>query len=172
MLLMITIIVSSVAITVNSVSSNQDRLYDAGRELFAKMQFAMDESLMQQRLIGFRVETDSTEISSYDWHYYIDERWQLLEEPLNAITLPEDIVVELSIDDELLETLLEKTLNDQSEEGAAPPSILFFPDSNVSDFQLILALKGDDEQEPYQIYIDERGQLTNSLIDTSNKGAQ
>ena len=164
-LLLITVIVSGVTIAVNSASSDKDRLYAMGRTLFAQMQFALDEALIQQRLIGLRVQTDDTKVSVYNWHYYQDERWQPLEDPLQKVTPPKEVVLQVSVDDELLQTLLENSLNDLSEEQEVPPSIIFYPNSDISEFQLILAFKDDSQQDNYQIYIDERGQLTNSLID-------
>jgi len=169
-LLMIAFVSGSVAIAVNSASSSDEKLKKVGKKLFAEMNFALDESLIQQRLLGLRIDINNQKTSSYSWLYYEDEQWQTLEEPLGTSTLEDDILLQLTIDDTLLEALLENTLNHSSEEGDAPPSIIFYPNGDVSEFTLSLSSSENEQQDPYQIYLDERGQLTNSVIDdTSTK---
>ncbi|MFT5420377.1 MAG: type II secretion system protein H [Candidatus Endobugula sp.] len=166
-LIVMAFISGGVAIVVSSASSAEKRVVEAGKKLFAQMNFALDEALMQRRLIGLRIETNETP-SSYSWHGYENARWQPLEEPWTEQILAEEISVEVSIDDELLEALLEDSLNNLSEEEFIPPAIIFYPNSDVSEFELVLVVN-DDSAEPYRfrIYIDEAGQLKNSFIENN-----
>jgi general secretion pathway protein H len=155
-----------VAIVVSSASSAEKRLDEAGKKLFAQMNFALDEALMQRRLIGLRIENNEKQ-SSYSWYGYEDTRWQPLEEPLTQQVLAEDISIEISVDDELLEALLENSLNNLSEEELIPPAIIFYPNSDVSEFELVLVVHDDvEEQHRFRIYIDEACKLTNSFIES------
>lgn len=163
-LLMISVASAAVTIVVNTASSPEKELNKVGRQLFSKMNFALDEALMQRRLIGLRVDSDR-EASKYSWHVYENERWQLLGSPLSAVAVPEAMELIVSVDDELLDDLLEASLN-SLDEDAAPPSIIFYPNSDISEFELSLAFReNDNEKEAFRIYMDERGQLTNSVVE-------
>jgi general secretion pathway protein H len=166
-LTIVAFITGGVAIIVSSASSAKKRLDEAGKKLFSQMNFALDEALMQRRLIGLRVESNEKQ-SSYSWHGYENTRWQPLGEPLTEQILAEDIDIEISVDDALLEALLEDDLNNLSEEEFIPPAIIFYPNSDVSEFELVLVIN-DDAEEPhrFRIYIDEAGQLTNSFIQSN-----
>ena len=120
-LFMISILSGGVAIAISATSSPGKRLFEAGEQLFAQMNFALDEALMQQHLIGLRVEANEESESSYSWHRYEDENWQALEDPLSSQTLSDEIALQISIEDSLLESLLEKSLNevDSTEENTA-----------------------------------------------------
>lgn len=168
-LLMVALVGGGVAITANSASSAKKQLYKTGEKLFAQMNFALDEALIQQRLIGFRVDDSEHEKPNYSWHYYDNKRWHPLKEPLSTFSLPEGIFAEIVVEDEIVETLLEETLNNLSEEEVLPPAIVFYPNGDISEFSLELVLKdGQEETDKFRIYIDERGQLTHTLISKSS----
>jgi general secretion pathway protein H len=166
-LLILAAVSSAVAITASSTSSPEKRLDESGKKLFAQMQFALDESLIQQQLIGLRIDADGDIADKYSWHSYNDNsQWQALESGVLVDTqLPEDIVIDATIDDVLLEALLEQSLNDDRELLQSPPNIIFYPSGDISEFTLTLSLM-DNTISDYQlsIFIDERGQLSNSII--------
>jgi general secretion pathway protein H len=163
-LLIASVISGGVAIVVSAVSTPEKQLDEEGLRLFARMNFAIDEALMQRRLMGLQVARESIPVS-YSWLQYENNRWQTVEEPLPTVELPEGIGVDLVIDDELIEALQENTLNNDDEDEALIPDIVFYPSSDISEFTLRLTLK--DEQHnthSFSIYIDERGQLSHSLM--------
>lgn len=168
-ILLVSVISGGVAIVVSSASSPQKRLQEVGAQLFAKMRFASDEALIQRRLIGLRVNSGQ-EKTQYTWHAYENERWVLLSSPLSITVLPEDMDIEVTVDDELLEALLENSLNSLAEEEQTPPAIIFYPNSDISEFELKVSLKlRNDSDEKFRIYLDERGQLSNSSVDEKNQ---
>jgi len=57
----------------------------------------------------------------------------------------------------------EGDLSEESEESV-PPSVVFYPNSDVSEFKLSLLFDSEDEEE-FTIYLDERGDISNSMID-------
>ena len=166
-LVVMAFISGGVAIVVSSSSSAEKRVDAAGNKLFSQMNFALDEALMQRRLIGLRVDSNESQ-SSYSWYGYENTRWQPLSEPLTEQILAVDISIEVSVDDELLEALLEDSLNDLGEEELIPPAIIFYPNSDISDFELALVIKDEaEEQYRFRIYIDDKGQLTNSVAESN-----
>jgi type II secretion system protein H len=164
-LFIISMVAGAVTILVNASSSPEKRLNQVGSQLFAEMNFAIDEALMQRRLIGLRIESDK-EGAQYSWHVYSNARWALLSEPLSEVVIPDEMQLDISVEDELLESLLEQSLSNIGEEEQAVPAIIFYPNSDISEFELSVALrKNDNDVSAFRIYIDERGQLTNSFIE-------
>lgn len=150
-----------------STSSPEKRLDKEGKKLFAQMQFALDEALVRQRLLGLRIDLEGDTASAYSWHYYHDKKWQALDgEPLSTVTLPKELVIDATVDDVLLEALLEQSLNELGDEIASPPAIIFYPNGDASEFSLVLGFVDKQESEQvFRIFIDERGQLSNSIIE-------
>lgn len=174
MLIIIAVISAGVAITANSASSPEKRLDSAGKALFAQMQFALDESLIRQQLLGLRIDAEGDIANQYSWHQYSEQsddnnntaQWISLDSDVIADTvLPEEMVIDAAIDDVLLEELLEQSLNDERENLQAPPSIVLYPSGEVSRFTLTLSYSDPSISEhTFIIGMDKRGQLTNSTI--------
>ncbi len=170
-LFIVAIVSSAVGLSVGSVSSKQKRLDEVGKKLYAQMQYAVDESVINYQVIGLRIDQDDNQNYSYSWHSYQNKKWQQMDGILSSVSLPENIQIEMTIDDELLEDLLEASLNDEEEfnqesDETLPPSVVFYPNSDVSEFELSLLFDNDSEdEEKFTIYLDERGDLNNSMID-------
>jgi len=160
-----------------STSSSGKRIENEGKVLFAQMQFALDEALMRQRIMGLRIDEEDNTWGAYSWHYYgktnygnksdSDKKWQALDgEPLSSVSLTEGIEIDATVDNVLLEALLEQSLNELGDEIASPPAIIFYPNGDVSEFTLVLSFVDKSEGEQvFRIFIDERGQLSNSIIE-------
>jgi len=99
-LFIVAIVSSAVGLSVGSVSSKQKRLDEVGRKLYAQMQFAVDESVINYQVIGLRVGQDDNQNFSYSWHSYQDKEWQQLDGILSPVSLPESIQIEMTIDDD------------------------------------------------------------------------
>ena len=164
-LLMIAFVTAGVSIIIGNTSANEKRLYETGNKLFTLMGLALDEALLQQRTIALTIVSDATQLSTYRWYYHKHESWHLLTEPLSPLAIPEDIMVTLSVADQQLSTLLENAFHDPDGEELLAAPVLFSPNSEVSEFALELAFKDSAEPATYRIYLDQYGQLSNSLID-------
>ena len=183
-LLILAAISSAVAISAGSTSSPEKRIESVGKALFAQMQFALDEALIQQQLIGLRIDVDGEIAAAYSWHAYQNNRqnsyqennqnressntWKTLDsDALSTVSLADEFFIDATIDDVLLEALTELSLNDESEEIPTPPSIIFYPNGDISEFSLTFAFVDKNESDAsFRIFIDERGQLSNSIIES------
>lgn len=183
-LLILAAISSAVAISAGSTSSPEKRIESVGKALFAQMQFALDEALIQQQLIGLRIDVDGEIAAAYSWHAYQNNRqnsyqennqnressntWKTLDsDALSTVSLADEFFIDATIDDVLLEVLTELSLNDESEEIPTPPSIIFYPNGDISEFSLTFAFVDKNESDAsFRIFIDERGQLSNSIIES------
>lgn len=172
-LVMIAVVTGGVSIIVSGASSPEKQLNAAGRQLLARMNFALDEALMQRRVIGLRIENagDQEKQSAYFWYRYENNQWFSLGEPLNSAAIPEDMTIVLLVDEAITESLLENSLNDTSdknqEEKKLIPDIIFYPNSDVSEFTLQLAFKNKQENKAtFSIFIDKRGQLAYEYKDS------
>ncbi len=173
-LLVMAVVAGSAIINVNSAASEKKHMDEAGKRLFLQMKFASDEALVQQRLIGLRFSVDALDkdnsdqtMVSYDWLFYEDQRWVPLSEVLSPHRLADYIKVEISADDVLLDALLEQSLNaDVDESDEVNPAVVFYPNSDISDFVLTLSLvEGsitESDSQHFRIFKDQRGQLTHS----------
>lgn len=171
-LLILAAISSAVAISAGSTSSPEKRIESVGKALFAQMQFALDEALIQQQLIGLRIDVEGEIATAYSWHAYQnrknDNSWKTLDSnALSTVNLADELFIDATIDDVLLEALTELSLNDESEEIPTPPSIIFYPNGDISEFSLTFAFVDKNESDAsFRIFIDERGQLSNSIIES------
>jgi len=187
-LLILAAISSAVAISAGSTSSPEKRIESVGKALFAQMQFALDEALIQQQLIGLRIDVDGEIAAAYSWHAYQNSHqnnrqnsyqennqnressntWKTLDsDALSTVSLADEFFIDAIIDDVLLEALTELSLNDESEEIPTPPSIIFYPNGDISEFSLTFAFVDKNESDAsFRIFIDERGQLSNSIIES------
>lgn len=184
-LLILAIISSAVAISAGSTSSPQKRIESVGKTLFAQMQFALDEALIQQQPIGLRIDVEGDVAAAYSWHIYLStgqnsdqnsdqnsnqnsNTWKSVDsDALSSVSLDEDFFIDATIDDVLLEALTELSLNDESEDIQTPPSIIFYPNGDISEFSLTFAFVDKKESDAdFRIFIDERGQLSNSIIES------
>ncbi|MGS2718581.1 pilus assembly FimT family protein [Eionea flava] len=174
-LLILAAISAAVAITANTTSSPEKRLDSEGRALYAQIQFALDESLIRQQLIGLRIDSDGDIANQYSWHSYSSAntsdsnsipQWVSLDSDVLTETLLSDgMVINAKIDDALLEELLAESLNDDRESVSAPPSIVLYPSGELSAFTLILSYLDQNISEyTFVIGTDKRGQLTNSIV--------
>ena len=174
-LLILAAVSSAVAITASSTSSPEKRIESVGKTLFAQMQFALDEALIQQQLIGLRIDTEGDIAAAYSWHRYLssgqngenNNTWEALDDDaLSTVSLPDELFIDATIDDVLLEALSELSLNDESEEIQTPPSIIFYPNGDISEFSLTFAFLDKNESDAvFRVFIDERGQLSNSILE-------
>ncbi|EGG94624.1 general secretion pathway protein H [gamma proteobacterium IMCC1989] len=187
-LLILAAISSAVAISAGSTSSPEKRIDSVGKALFAQMQFALDEALIQQQLIGLRIDVEGEIATAYSWHAYQNSHqnnrqnsyqennqnressntWKTLDsDALSTVSLADEFFIDATIDDVLLEALTELSLNDESEEIPTPPSIIFYPNGEISEFSLTFAFVDKNESDAsFRIFIDERGQLSNSIIES------
>lgn len=166
-LLLISVIVGSVSISITGTSPEK-RLNTFGLQLFATMNFAVDEALMQRHPIGFRIENKETE-STYHWYRYNNERWSLLGAPLKSVTMPENIIIDVAIESEFVESLLEQSLN-SDEEKIIQPDIIFFPNGEISEFTLTLSYRDThDSDATLRITLNEYAALSHSLEDVIQK---
>jgi general secretion pathway protein H len=175
-LLILAAISSAVAISASSTSSPEKRIASVGKTLFAQMQFASDEALIQQQLIGLRIDVEGDVAAAYSWHSYKNSgqnreqnnnTWEMLDsDALSTVSLTNEWFIDATIDDVLLEALSELSLNDESEVIQTPPSIIFYPNGDISEFSLTLAFVDKNESDAiYRIFIDERGQLSHSILE-------
>jgi general secretion pathway protein H len=174
-LLILGIVVSAVAISAGSTSSPEKRIERVGKTLFAQMQFALDEALIQQQLIGLRIDTEGDIAAAYSWHSYLrsgqnganNNTWEALDDDaLSNVSLIDELFIDATIDDVILEALSELSLNDESEEIQIPPSIIFYPNGDISEFSLTFAfLEKNESDAVFRIFFDERGQLSNSFLE-------
>ena len=161
-LVMITVMAASVSIAVNRASPEKE-LNTLGLQLFAKMNFAIDEALMQRKLIGLRIENQEKK-SAYYWHSFTNNRWQLLSDSLSSVVIPDNILIERELDTEFTDSLLAQTLNDTDEEKALVPDIVFYPNSDISEFTITIGYRDPRESDhTFRIMLDEYGQLSHSL---------
>lgn len=160
----VAIIASGVGLVSQSVASPQQQLHKAGLKLFAQMQFARDEALMQRRLLGLKIQASPESSATYSWHKYDNQQWLTLEEPLLSTELDEALTLAVSVDDSLLQILQEEELNSEARSDTIPPAVIFYPNSNISNFEITLALK-DNKQESFAIFLDNKGSLVHSLMD-------
>jgi hypothetical protein len=80
--------------------------------------------------------------------------------------LTDELFIDATIDDMLLEALTELSLNDESEEIQTPPSIIFYPNGDISEFSLTFAFLDKNESDAvFRVFIDERGQLSTSILE-------
>lgn len=176
-LLILAAISAAVAITANTTSSPEKRLDSEGKALFAQIQFALDEALIRQQLLGLRIDSDGDGDSAnqYSWHSYGSTntndsntvpQWMALESDVLAdAVLSDGMVIDAKIDDALLEELLAESLNDDRENLSVPPSIVLYPSGEVSEFTLTLFyLDQNISEHKFMIGLDKRGQLTNSIV--------
>lgn len=161
-LVMITIMAASVSIAVNRTSPEKE-LNTLGFQLFAKMNFAIDESLMQRKLIGLRIVNQEKK-SAYYWYSFTNNRWQLLNNSLAGVVIPDNIFIERELDSDFTDSLLAQTLNDTSEEKALVPDIVFYPNSDISEFTITIGYRDTSESDhTFRIMLDKYGQLSHSL---------
>jgi len=191
-LLILAAISSAVAISAGSTSSPEKRIESVGKALFAQMQFALDEALIQQQLIGLRIDVEGEIAAAYSWHAYQNSHqnshqnnrqnsyqennqnressntWKTLDsDALSTVSLADEFFIDATVDDVLLEALTELSLNDESEEIPTPPSIIFYPNGDISEFSLTFAFVDKNESDAsFRIFIDERGGLSNSIIES------
>jgi general secretion pathway protein H len=174
-LLILAAVSSAVAITASSTSSPEKRIESVGKTLFAQMQFALDEALIQHQLIGLRIDVEGDIAAAYSWHRYLgsgqngenNNTWEALDnDALSTVSLTDELFIDATIDDVLLEALSELSLNDESEEIQTPPSIIFYPNGDISEFSLTFAFLDINESDAiFRVFIDERGQLSNSILE-------
>ncbi len=165
-LLIISLVSAGVSIAIGSASSAQKQLQGEGSKLISKMRFALDESLMQQRVVGLQVSKNKEEPSAYQFLFYDEQLenkgWSYLSQPLASEKFPEDVVVDIQVDSELLDALSVDSLNNIDNREALVPQIVFYPSGDVSDFDIYLTIK-NNKQYQYHIFVNERGVIDFSL---------
>ncbi len=169
-LFMIAFIGTGVSISVGAFITPEKRLLEVGQRLFEQMEFARDEALMQQTLLGLRIEIPESDDGgpiTYSWHSYQSKRWVPITNSLPSTTIDEEFVLVANIEDELLDALLEERLNSVEENEELPPAIIFYPNSEISEFSIELYLKEErqDKPESFVISINERGELQHSAME-------
>ncbi len=156
-------------------SSSAKQINRQGDLLFAQMQYAMDEALMNNTAIGLLIEqedNDSDLSRRYRWKRdqgmdteTRERQWGEMKNYLKSGELPEDFAWEVEIEDISLEENLDRLL--LSDEDKQPqPQIVFYPSGEVSAFSVLITLSEeglegnpDAIDERYKITLDERGEL-------------
>lgn len=175
-LLVVMAIVAIVTASVTLINSSSSAKYinKQGDQLFAQMQFAMDEALMKNTAVGFLIEQDKDELTlskRFRWQSdkgidleTRDRHWENIKGYISKGALEEDLSWDITVEDASLEDSLDRLLLD--DEAPPQPQIVFFPNGDVSQFEMILtlseeALEGDPEaiDERYMITLNEYGEL-------------
>lgn len=161
------------SVTLVNSSSSAKQLNKQGDNLYAQMQYALDEALIKNTAIGFLIEQDKDELDlskRYRWQRdggidktTRDRNWDDVTGYINKGELPEDLAWEIEIEDESLEDSLDRLLDEDAE---PQPHIIFYPSGEVSDFAITITLSeqalADDPDaidERYKIVLNERGEL-------------
>lgn len=173
-MVIIAVLAAGVALTINFRGSSAQQINDVGEKLFAQMNYALDEALVSNTVIGmdFQQDKDNPEVSKgYLWkrHEGFDEiglpKFADMAQPLaGRHELPEGLAWgdrEIDGADDLDKLLL----GDDEEQEI--PELLFYPSGEITEFSVTITLSeealADDPEaidEYYKIVLDERGELT------------
>ncbi|MFT7224330.1 MAG: prepilin-type N-terminal cleavage/methylation domain-containing protein [Cellvibrionaceae bacterium] len=174
-LLIIAMLASGISQVVNPLGSTAKRINRQGDQLWAQMQFALDDALVRYRALGIAVEGDEENpqsIEKYRWVRYDGEKWLGTDLPLGGHRLDEGLTWSIEIEAVPLEAALDDLL--ASDEDTIKPVIVFYPSGEVTDFSLILKLSDemlqiapDAGNERYQLTLNERGQLARYTVGES-----
>jgi general secretion pathway protein H len=158
---------------VNS-SSSAKQINKQGDNLFAQMQYALDEALIRNTALGLLIEQDKDELKiskRYRWKrdngVDKDSRerlWSDVKGYISSGELAEGLAWEVEIEDTSLEENLDRLLDDDDNEPQ--PRIIFYPSGEVSEFVITITLSEEAlEDDPdaiegrYKISLNERGEL-------------
>ena len=178
MIVVLIIATMAAAISINITSgSTQKRIDDIGDKFYRQLLLAADTALLSGNTIGLQIEQKETENSAiywqYAWYHHVKNRWQALSRPLTATQLPDDVILELLVEDELIEDFSEipTTVNGvksstgtfQTSQATIKPEVVISSSGEITDFTLELIYRaGSDDTATYRIGVDETGKLTTS----------
>lgn len=173
-MVLIAVVAASVSLAINPLGSSAKQINQQGEQLFAQMQFALDDALVRNKALGIAIEEseDPDQPIQYYWMRYqgIDKdtnqiEWIKAEAPLGDIELKEGLEFSFEIEEESLEESLDSLL--QEDDQKISPSVVFSPDGEVTEFVVMITLNQESLElkpeaigERYKILLDERGQLT------------
>jgi len=175
-LLVVMAIVGFIAAGVSLVnsSSSAKQINKQGDNLYAQMQYALDEAVIRNTALGLLIEQDKDELEiskRYRWKrdngVDKDSRerlWSDVKGYISSGELAEDLFWDVEIEDTSLEESLDRLLEDDDKEPQ--PRIIFYPSGEVSEFAITItlseeALEDDPDaiEERYKISLNERGEL-------------
>ena len=152
---------------VNPNGSIEKQINTQGDQLFAQMQFALDEALFTLNPLGLVIDEDSeTGLMGreYAWYSHNGDKWVQREKPLAGGKLEDTFAWQVVIEDEPLEESLDDLLENDEEE--IEPHIAFYPSGEVTPFDIEIGLSDtallelpDASGLRYKIAINERGAL-------------
>lgn len=173
---------------VNS-SSSAKQINKQGDNLYAQMQYALDEAVMTNTAVGLLVdqkEDDAGLSKKYIWQRYkgvsiearqqsqvsdegpvsVDAEWENITGGyIGKGELPENLAWNITFgeDEESLEDSLDRLFDD---EDVRSPDVIFSASGEVSEFSIVITLSEDELKdnpdainERYKITINDRGQL-------------
>ncbi|MGH1438927.1 MAG: prepilin-type N-terminal cleavage/methylation domain-containing protein [Cellvibrionaceae bacterium] len=189
-LIEILIVIAIIAFITSGVSlvvggSSAKLINDQGNNLFAQMQYALDEAVMTNTTIGLLVkqQQDDAELSrQYVWQRYKgvsirsqqerrsasddedseeniqESEWENIKGYIGAGELPENLSWDIVFgeEDESLEDSLDRLFDDDE---VRPPDIIFSSSGEVSDFSIVITLS-EEELKDDPDAISERYKIT------------
>ena len=173
-ILIIAVIAATVGVNITG-ESPQKHIDRIGDKLYRQMLLAADTALLSGNTVGLQIERIETKNGAFLWQYawygYVNNRWEILSKPLTTTRLPDDVTVELLIEDERIDDfsevsagvgdIEENTGSLQPSPTTIKPEIVISPSGELTDFTLRLSYRAElNEVAVYQISVDETGQLT------------
>lgn len=143
-----------------------------GDQLYAQMQYALDEALFTLNPLGLVINQDPETgllTTEYEWYSHNGDTWVKREKPLAGGELKESFTWQINIEDEPLEESLDDLLEQEEEE--LKPQIAFYPSGEVTPFEIeigpseeLLFDNPDANGLRYKIAVNERGALVRFLV--------
>lgn len=144
-------ILASFAVLSLPSTSTADRQREEARRLLGRMELAQEEAILQARSVGLLAGRDAYYFVQFDgeeWFGFADSH------PLSRHELPDDIALEVRIEDEEIALAQgrddEEEDEDDAEDARQSPQILFLAGGEVVPTYAIHVL-GDDTDREYQI---------------------
>ena len=172
-MLIIAVLAAGASLTVNPLGSTAKQINNAGEQLFAQMNYALDEALVRNAAVGLDIEQSQDDVdfsTRYSWkrHNGYNDVGQPtfieMPEPLAKQSLPDNLIWEITVADSSLIENLDQLLSEDEENSM--PELLFYPSGEMTDFSITIALSEsalqdnpDAIDERYIISLNDRGQL-------------
>lgn len=177
-LALVILIIVLISMGIGLVSGNRslDQLNTHGNQLFARMNHASDSAIFSGNPIGLAVSISEDESESqYRWFGYQQQQWLVLDKPLQPVTLPKDIQINVTVDGETADLIAEsleaqpeqvesldrtEIIDAQAAFEGQLPQVVFDASGEISDATLTLTPRGDKTLSPYIITLNDDGELT------------
>jgi general secretion pathway protein H len=165
-MVIIAVIAAGVSLAINPNGSSTKQINKQGDQLFAQMQYALDDALIRHSALGIVIEKDDDQIDfsrRYSWHRYNGDEWQKATEPLaGKYELAPSLVWEIEVEGNSLADQLDDLLEDKK----IRPDIVFYPSGEVTEFAITftlsdVALAAEPEaiDKRYKIALNTRGEV-------------